>query len=187
MRTGFPTDSGFANLRGVVAAEENDFATAESSFNQAIRLAPTFAPAYLNLGRLYQERSGLDAEASRKALDIYERVLKFDAKNPEANYQSAVLLMRAGQYQDSLAKLSHLPREIQNHAQQLSIACADYAALGDRTHADQASAELLKSPDFSEADADEITSSLVTAKRDDLIVAFLEKLQTRSELSATSG
>src|SRR5215471_2237315 len=99
----FPADPGFANLRGVVAAEENDFAIAESSFNEAIRFAPTFVPAYLNLGRLYQEQSGSDPEASRKALNVYQRVLKFDAKNPEANYQSAVLLMRAGQYQDSLS------------------------------------------------------------------------------------
>jgi tetratricopeptide (TPR) repeat protein len=179
----FPADSGFANLRGVVAAEENDFATAESSFNEAIRLAPTFAAAYLNLGRLYQERSGSDSEASRKALGVYERVLRFDPKNPEANYQSAVSLMRTGQYRDSLSKLSRLPLEVQNHPQQLSIACADYAALRDRTHADQASTGLLKSADFSEADADEVVPTLVTAKRDDLIVAFLEKLQTRGELS----
>ena len=182
----FPADSGFANLAGVVAAEENDFSTAENSFNEAIRLAPTFAPAYLNLGRLYQEKANSDPESSRKALDVYERVLRFDAKNPEASYQSAVLLMRAGQYRGSLSKLSNLPREIQKHAQQLSIACADYAVLGDHTHADQASAELLKSPDFSEADADEITPSLVTAKRDDLVVALLEKLQTRAELSPSA-
>ena len=91
--------------------------------------------------------------------------------------------MRSGQYQNSLAKLSRLPPDIQRAAQQLSIACADYAGLGDRSHADETSRELLTSSDFSEADAEDILPTLAAAKRDDLIIAFFEKLQIRAELS----
>ena len=179
----FPADAGFDNLRGVVAALEGNYAAAENNFNQAIRRAPRFTAAYLNLGRLYQQNSASDPQARRKALGVYQRVLGYDSKNAEANYQSAVLLLQEGEYQNSLNLLFRLPENMQRDAQQLSIACADYAALGDRRRADSATARLLTSPDFSELDAQQMLPALRAGKRDDLIVSLFESLQKRTELS----
>jgi hypothetical protein len=45
--------------------------------------------AHLNLGHLYQENSILDPEALKKGVTAYERILRFDPTNVEANYQGA--------------------------------------------------------------------------------------------------
>ena len=55
--TRLPGDPRIYNLLGVIDAQENDFAAAESSFQRAIQLDPRFTGAYLNLGRLYQENA----------------------------------------------------------------------------------------------------------------------------------
>src|SRR5207253_11297485 len=129
----FPEDSGFDNLLGVVEAQQGHYQNAENSFNQAILRTPTFTAAYLNLGRLYQETTAGDPKATDKALDIYRRVLQYAPDDPEANYQSAVLLLKRGEYQDSLTRVLRLPADIRSRAQALAIVCADYAALGNRS------------------------------------------------------
>jgi tetratricopeptide (TPR) repeat protein len=179
----FPGDAGFDNLQGVIAAQQGDYAAAENSFHQAIKRSPKFTGAYLNLGRLYQEHSGSDPQAQHKALDVYRRVLGYEAKNTEANYQSAVLLLQFGKYQDSLNHVARLPADIQGAAQTLSVACADYAGLGNRKGADDVAAKLVANPDFSEADVQQAVPGLIVGKRDDLIVSFMETLQKRKALS----
>jgi tetratricopeptide (TPR) repeat protein len=109
-------------------------------------------------------------------------VLRYDPKNVEANYQSAVLLLEAGKYQRSLELLSHLPESIQRGAQQLSIACADYVGLGDKNRADNATSRLLTNTDFSELDAEQMLPALLAGKRDDLIISLYEGLQKRTAL-----
>src|SRR5262249_32826066 len=128
----FPSDPGLANLRGVVAAQQGDYTAAELNFQEAVKHAPRFTAAYLNLGRLYQERAPADPQVGSKALGIYQRVLGYDPGNNEANYQSAVLLLQEGQYQRSLDHLLRLPAETQASAQALSVLSADHAALGHR-------------------------------------------------------
>jgi tetratricopeptide (TPR) repeat protein len=182
----FPADAGFENLRGIVAAQQGDFERAKDNFRRAIEHESRFTAAYLNLGRLYQENSGSDPQARPKALELYQRVLRYDPKNLEANYQSAELLLQGGEYQRSLQLLSRLPENMQRDAQQLSVACADYAGLGDRKHTDTATAQLLGSPDFSEVDAEQMLPALVAGKRDDLIVSLFEALRKRTQLSAQS-
>jgi tetratricopeptide (TPR) repeat protein len=161
----FPDDAGFENLRGIVAAQQGNVAEAVDNFNRAIQHEPRFTAAYLNLGRLYQENSASDPQARPKALGLYQRVLQYDPKNLEANYQGAVLLLQGGQYQRSLQFLSHLPENVQSDAQQLSIACADYAGLGDWRHADTTTARLLSTSDFSEVDAEQMVPALAAQAR----------------------
>jgi tetratricopeptide (TPR) repeat protein len=179
----FPSDAGFDNLRGIIEAQQGDHAGAESSFRRAIQRSPKFTGAYLNLGRLYQESSAADPRTRSKALDVYARVLDYEPKNEEANYQSALLLLQQGMFQESLSHLSRLPEEVQGRAQALSIFCADYAAIGKRTAADDAAARLLADPEFSEADAQQIFPGLAAGNRDDLVIALLEGLRKRMELS----
>jgi tetratricopeptide (TPR) repeat protein len=180
----FPADSGIENLRGIVAAQQGDYAAAESHFTDAIRRSPRLTGAYLNLGRLYVENHDSDPQAPEKALNAYDKVLIYDPKNTEANYQSAVLLLQKGAYQDSLTRLAQLPEAIQREPQQLSIACADYAASGQRHRADEAATELLANPDFSLPDLRQMLPGLQAAKRYDLIASLFEGLQKRDELSS---
>ncbi len=98
----FPADAGFDNLRGIIEAQQGTPAAAENSFSRAIQRAPRFTGAYLNLGRLYQESSASDPQAIRKALETYARVLDYEPKNEEANYQTAALLLQQGRFQESL-------------------------------------------------------------------------------------
>ena len=182
----FPSDPGFDNLRGVIAAQEGDFVTAEKYFRDAVKRAPKLTAAYLNLGRLYQEDVAADSHARDKALGIYERVLAYDPSNAEARYQSSVLLLGQGKYQRSLEQLSSLPPETQASAQGLSILCADHAALGHQQSAAEAAARLRVSVDFSELDAEQALPGLVAGNRNDLIISLFEELQIRQSLSPSS-
>src|SRR5216684_4104953 len=179
----YPADAGLDNLRGIVEAQEGNYAAAEKSFSRALKREPKFTGAALNLGRLYQENFAGDAQARRKALGVYLGVLAYDPQNAEANYQSAALLLEQGKYQDSLDRVSRLSEESQTGAQVLSIACADYAWLGDRKRTDAAAARLLADPNFSEADAQQALLGLRTGKRNDLVVTLLEGLEKRRTLS----
>lgn len=179
----FPADPGFDNLQGIVAAQKGDFSRAETSFLEAVTLDPQFTGAYLNLGRLYQENSAVDQTGPQKALEVYARVLRYDGKNAEANYQSAALLLQQGEYKNSLGHLKLLSAATLAQSQALSILCADYAGVGDRERTDQASARLLASPDLSEQDVRQAIPGLRAGKRDDLSVALLENLQKRQPLA----
>jgi tetratricopeptide (TPR) repeat protein len=173
----FPGDAGLENLRGVIAAQQGDYKEAENSFHQAIKHSPKFTAAYLNLGRLYQENSAEDPQARRKALEVYKRVLEYEATNTEAHYQSAVLLLQTGAYQKSLDHVERLPADVRSSAQTLSIVCADYAALGNGKGADSVATELAVNPDLSEVDVQQALPGLIAGKREDLIISLLEALQ----------
>src|SRR5262245_54111958 len=64
----FPNDFHLHNFLGVVQVQQGNDTAAESSFRKAITLSPRFAGAYLNLGRLYQERGAREPEALRQGL-----------------------------------------------------------------------------------------------------------------------
>jgi tetratricopeptide (TPR) repeat protein len=179
----FPADAGLDNLQGIIEAQEGNYAAAERSFKRAVTRDRKFTGAYLNLGRLYQEHSAADPQALTKAIDVYRRVLQYDAANAEANYQNAELLMRKGAYQASLSHLSRLPARIQESAQVLSVSCADYAGLGRIDRANEMANRLIAHPDFSESDVIAILPILTGAKRDDLTVELLEGMRKRRALS----
>jgi tetratricopeptide (TPR) repeat protein len=179
----FPADAGLDNLRGVIEAQEGNYAAAERSFKLAVARNRKFTGAYLNLGRLYQERTAGDPQALTKAIDVYRRVLQYEPANTEANYQSAALLMRKGSYQASLDHLSRLPEKIQESAQVLSVSCADYAGLGRIERAGEMAKRLIAHPDFSEPDVSAILPALTRSKRDDLSVELLEGLRKLRPLS----
>jgi tetratricopeptide (TPR) repeat protein len=184
--TRFPADPGFDNLRGVIAAQQGDYTTAERDFRDAVERAPKFTAAYLNLGRLYQEKSATDAQARLKALDVYQHVLAYEPSNAEALYQAAVLFLQQREYQRSLDHIVHLPAQTQASAQALAIVCADHAALGHDQAAADAATRLRASGDFAELDAQQALPGLVAGKRNDLIISLFEDLQARHSLSPES-
>lgn len=175
----FPKEAGFYDLLGVVEARQGNYRGAEVNFTRAIELDPRLTGAYLNLGHLYQENSAKDADALKKGLETYERLLKFQTDNVEAIYQSAVLLERRGFFRASLERLLRLPPAQQDRPQALAVRCADFAGLGDRERADSAAGRLLSSSELAEADVLLTLPAVEAHRRDDLAVRLLEGLAGR--------
>jgi Flp pilus assembly protein TadD len=170
------------NLLGVIDAQEKSLPAAESNFRRAIELAPRFAGAYLNLGRLLQEQSN-DAAPAEKALQVYQQLLAFEPAHVEANYQAARLLTRLARFNASLQRLDRLPPDAQQHAAALALRCADDAALGRRAQADRAFKQLSEAGDLTEADILPILPSLHDHSADDLAAGLLQRLATRGLIS----
>jgi tetratricopeptide (TPR) repeat protein len=175
----YPRDAGLHNLLGVAEAQLGNYPGAESNFKKAIEEAPRFAGAYLNLGRLYQGSATRDSHALDKGLSTYQTLLGFEPNNIEARYQSAVLFERRGSFQASLDQLSRLPAPDQEHAQALSLRCADYASLGEESQAEAAAARLLERHELTEADVTSILPILEAHQRNDLELRLLEGLAAR--------
>jgi len=180
------TEPGFHNLLGVIEAQQGNYAAAETHFRQAIRIAPRFAGAYLNLGHLYQDNTAQDPQAAQKALQTYEALLRFDPANNEANYQAALLLERKDAFKASLEHLSRLPPSAQERAQALALRLANLAGLGQNTGADEAAGRLLACQDLTEGDVTPVLPRLGTSHREDLIVRLLEGLANRNLASSSS-
>jgi tetratricopeptide (TPR) repeat protein len=179
----YPGFAGFDNLRGVIAAQQGNIEAARSSFEMAIRHSPHFTEAYLNLGRLYLQNSATIPQAVPLALDTYDKVLRYEPGNQEAQYQVGVLTMRQKKYRESLSHLSRLTSASPDSPQVLSIKIADYAGLGDVAHANEAVSRMVAQSDMAELDVQESLPALAQAKRFDLIVKLLESLQSRHQLS----
>jgi len=172
------------NFLGVVEAQDGHYGAAEARFRAAIRGAPGLTDAYLNLGRLYQEAAAKDPAAPRKALDVYEALLRREPAHPEALYQSAVLLQARGDFARGLERLSRLPEDRQQRAQVLAVRLAAEAGSGRRAETDRAADALLARPDLAEVDVLPVLPVLSRHQRDDLGLRLLEGLRSRGLASA---
>jgi tetratricopeptide (TPR) repeat protein len=166
----FPTDPGLYNLLGVVEAQRGNRSAGEANFKKALAYAPESTSVLLNLGRLYLDNPSLDAKAPARALDTYQKVLRYEPNNTEALYQSAALLSSGGSYQISLNRLNRLPPEAQDRAQVLAVRCADEAGLGHAAEAARVGKRLLESNDLTEGD----------------VVAILPRVEKHDEALAQS-
>ncbi len=147
-----PAEAGFYNLLGVVEVQQGNYSSAEASFLQAIARAPQSPGAYLNLGRLYQEKSSRDPAALNKALATYLKLLRHRPDDVEANFQSALLFEHQGEFRRSVDHLLRLPASAQQRAQALAVRCADHVGLGEFSRARELAARLLDCSDLAEAD-----------------------------------
>jgi len=181
-----PGDAGLYNLDGVAKAQGRDFAGSEASFRKAIELAPAFEDAYLNLGHLYQEWMPQQPAARDKAIRVYAQILKLDASNDEANYQSAFLLMQKGSYAASLRHLANLPAGAQDRTQALSVRCGDEAGLGNESQAEQAAERMLHGPDLAEADVVSLLPVLARHQNVAFEIKLLEGLKQRDMAGVNS-
>jgi len=183
--TRLPGDARIYNLLGVIDAQENNFAAAESNFQRAVQLAPRFTGAYLNLGRLYQEHAS-QRGGTENALRVYRKLLDFEPDHVEANYQAAWLLNRLGQFGPSLEYLARLPADARQRAPALALRSADDAALGRRADTEAALKQLSVAGDLTEADVLPILPALHEHHADDLAIRLLETLAQRG-LSSKMG
>lgn len=147
-----PDDPALHNLAGVVAAQQGAADTAEAHFTTAVRLAPRAIPPYENLARLYQERSGRDPGARKKALEAYGEILSIDPKHVEALYQSAFLLVLNGQFGEARSFAERLPDRIRRRPQALAVLAAAAVGAGHLVDADAFIDALARHPDLSAPD-----------------------------------
>jgi tetratricopeptide (TPR) repeat protein len=177
-----PRDPRLYNFRGVIEAQQQNLAAAESSFREAIELAPRFTGAYFNFSRLYLQHP--DESSMSKALELYRCLLQFEPDNPEANYQSAWILYRLGRFASSLRHLNRLPENARRKAAALALRCADQAALGEVSQAEASGKELLAAADLTEADVLTVVPVLTRHKRLQLATALVEAVDSRGIVTA---
>jgi tetratricopeptide (TPR) repeat protein len=180
----YPDSPVVYNFLGALEAGDGHYAEAERSFREAVRRAPTYTEAYLNLGRLYQQNAVKDPRAITKAIGAYEAILRNEPGHAEARFQSATLLQRLGEFSRSLAELEQLPAADQDRPTVLSVRLADHAGRGDRAEADAVADRLLDRPDLTEVDVRAVLPALGAHGRDDLALRLLEKLRDRGWATA---
>ena len=148
----FPSDAALLNIAGAIDAQQGAYRAAEHHFQAAIAADSRLAAAYLNLGRLYQEHSADDSEASQKALAVYKQLLVVEPVNAEALFQAAYLTACAGQWAASRGFLNRLPPAAQQRPQALATLAVDLAGLGDGAGARDLAVRLIAEPDLVEED-----------------------------------
>ena len=179
----FPADGGLENLLGVVEIQQGHAKRAKRAFSAAIQHSPKLVSAYLNLGRVEMETATDDAGGRAEALRVYEKLLRIQPDNPEANYQVATLLMWSQSYQRSLEHLARLGPEARGQVGVQSLICADEAGLGHVESANRAAALLVASPELNEQVAMIILPALRSARRADLVEMIFAAVDTRHPLS----
>lgn len=86
------------SMQGLLKAKSRDFAGAVAEFNQAIALAPDFAPLYYNRGRAYEDQGNAAA-----ALADYDRALGLNPQYDQAYNNRAGLRLRRGDMAGAIA------------------------------------------------------------------------------------
>jgi tetratricopeptide (TPR) repeat protein len=175
----YPASPAVHNFLGVLEAGEGNYAEAEKRFREAVRRAPDYTDAHLNLGRLYQEHGQKDPQAATKALAAYQAVLRYDPAHAEARFQSAALLLATGEFARSLEEIRRLPPADQDRPAALAVRLADHAGKGERAEADAAAERLLAQGGFDELDVRSTLPVLLAHGRHDLAVRLLEDLRRR--------
>lgn len=180
----FPSNAGLENLLGVVEAEQGETELARKSFSAAIQHDPKLVGAYLNLGRIEMQEVGNDAGKRAEALQLYQKILRLDPTNADANFQTATLLMWDGKYASSLAHLEKAESAMRGQVRVEALRCADEAGLGHTSATNRAAAAMIANPKLSEQDAVFVLPALRIARRADLIDSIFTAANTRTPLSA---
>lgn len=180
----FPSDAGLENLLGVVEAEQGERELARQAFSAAIEHNPKLVGAYLNLGRIEMQEAGSHAGPRTEALQLYQKVLRMDPANAEANFQAATLLMWDGKYASSLAHLAKTGAAMHGQVHVEALRCADEAGLGHTAATNRAADAMVANPKLSERDAVFVLPELRAARRGDLIDTIFTAANARAPLSA---
>ncbi|WP_263384686.1 tetratricopeptide repeat protein [Granulicella arctica] len=181
--TKYPADGGLENLRGVIEIQQGHADLAIKAFSAAVAHAPGLTSAYLNLGRVYTQSAESDKAARVSALRIYDKLLRREPGNPEANYQAAMLLMWDHSFQLSMEHLERLSEADRGRIGAQIVLCADEAALNHPAGTDKAAAAIIAAQDLTEQDAMEVLPALRTAHRADLIETIFAAANDRDPLS----
>lgn len=96
-----------ANLRGVGHMERHDFPAAEKEFAEAVRLAPDWLPARVNLGISMFNQQPADNKTLTQhvegAKEVFREVLRRDPNSPHAHYCLGILDLYVSKLSDAHA------------------------------------------------------------------------------------
>ena len=175
----WPQDPALHYFAGVNDTHRGATASAESHFLTAIRLAPQVPGAYITLGRLYQERSAVDATARSKAIDVYRRLLTVEPTNSEALFQAGLLLTLEGNFAESLTFLNRLPEAVRASPQVLATMAVAREGSGDSAGALSATEALAAHPKLVAADVLAVQPAFARLRDDRIPQALLAALDAR--------
>jgi tetratricopeptide (TPR) repeat protein len=156
----FPGDPVVHNLAGVIAARRGESRAAEEHFETAIRLQPRSSAAYVNLGRLLQERAAANPEARPAALAVYARLLAIDAHQPEALFQTARLEALDARFDAARQAIDRLPDAARGRPAVLAMRAVVLAGGGDAVGARSTVAALAAHPQLAREDLDAVLPAL---------------------------
>ncbi len=182
----YPNDGGLFNLRGVIHAQQNEFARARKDFERAVTLAPELTPAWQNLARACQLTSGGAKADSLCAANAWRRVLKSLPGDSEARFSLAAVYEEQGKFAASLREIEKLPADESARAPTLALRCADLAELDRLSEAGETAGRLTHAAEFSEADVKSVLPRLATPARAPLVVTLVEALDAHGAASAES-
>ena len=175
----FPDDPVVRNLAGVTEARRGESGAAEAHFEAAIRLQPRAPAAYINLGRLLQERAGADPAARRTAVGVYARLLAIDPQHPEALFQTAALEVLEGRYEAARQAIDRLPEAARGRPPALAVGAVALAGGGDAVAARSSIAALAAHPELKREDLDALLPALAALPERSTEQAFLQLLDRR--------
>ena len=156
----FPQDPVVRNLAGVIDARRGESRAAQDHFEAAIRLQPRAPAAYVNLGRLLQERAGANPTARPAALGVYARLLAIDPQHAEALFQTAALEVLDGRYEAARQAIDRLPEAARGRPPVLAVRAAALAGSGDTDGARRTVAALAAHPQLAREDIDAVLPAL---------------------------
>jgi tetratricopeptide (TPR) repeat protein len=152
----FAEDPVVRNLAGVIEARRGESRAAEAHFEAAIRLQPRAPAAYINLGRLLQERAAAEPAARQAALGVYARLLAIDPQHAEALFQTAALEVLDGRYEAARQAIDRLPEAARGRPPVLAVRAVALAGSGDADAAGRAVAALAAHPQLAREDIDAV-------------------------------
>jgi tetratricopeptide (TPR) repeat protein len=85
-------------LVGLSYARKKMYPEATAALIQVTQASPKFAPAYFELAVCYQQQNDID-----KALEFYQKTIELDSKNPDAVYNSGLILFGKNRVDEALA------------------------------------------------------------------------------------
>lgn len=94
-----------ANKRGVALVELQRKAEARAAFEQALEIAPKFAPALVNIGNLH-----LEAGETEEAIRLYQSAVLSDEAYALAHHNLGVAYKRLGRTSESVRELRRAHR-----------------------------------------------------------------------------
>jgi tetratricopeptide (TPR) repeat protein len=94
-----------ANKRGVAFINLQRSDDARAAFEQALKIAPRFAPALVNIGNLH-----LEAGQTEEAIRFYERAILSDDEYAPAHHNIAVAYKQMGRTAEAVRELRRAQR-----------------------------------------------------------------------------
>ncbi len=148
----YPEDPVVHNLAGVIEARRGESRAAQDHFERAIQLQPGAPAAYVNLGRLLQERAVTDPVAPTAALAVYARLLAIEPQQPEALFQTARLEALAGRFDAARLAIDRLREPARGRPAVLALRAVVEAGSGDTDGARRSVAALAAHPELTRED-----------------------------------